>query len=126
MLLPPGEEHWLGLDSLHFFTSQRNYSLKLTLEDQNGQVKTALYSSFKVSDAVRANPLDTEENSTKTCSLNLLSLQPQYKLSVEGYNNGTGEEDSLDRANNQPFSAVDMDQDNVEFNCARRFQGAWW
>jgi len=41
-------ESWLGLDNLHRLTSQRDYKLKITMTDFDGQKYHAVYDQFKV------------------------------------------------------------------------------
>ena len=45
--IPPGES-WIGLDELHRLTSQRSYSLKITMTDYDGTIYVAVYDQFKV------------------------------------------------------------------------------
>ncbi|XP_066270926.1 angiopoietin-related protein 1-like [Branchiostoma lanceolatum] len=41
-------EYWLGLDNIHYITDQNAYELYIELEDWDGNVKFAKYSSFSV------------------------------------------------------------------------------
>merc|ERR1719320_722082 len=41
-------EIWIGLDELHRLTSQRSYSLKITMTDYDGTSYVAVYDQFKV------------------------------------------------------------------------------
>ena len=43
----PGES-WIGLGELHRLTSQRSYSLKITMTDYDGTSYVAVYDQFKV------------------------------------------------------------------------------
>ena len=48
-------ESWIGLDNLHRLTSQRSYSLKLTMTDYDGTDYVAVFENFKVN-SVYPNP----------------------------------------------------------------------
>ena len=41
-------ESWLGLENLHRLTSERSYSLKVTMTDYDGAWYTAVYDKFEV------------------------------------------------------------------------------
>ncbi|XP_056100939.1 microfibril-associated glycoprotein 4-like [Rhinichthys klamathensis goyatoka] len=95
-------EYWLGLENMFQLTRNRNYILRVDLEDFEGRKGFALYSSFSV---------DCECNG--------------YKLQVSGFTDG-GAGDSLAYHNNQKFSTFDKDQDVDEKNCANMRLGAFW
>ena len=42
-------ESWIGLDKLHQLTSERSYSLKITMTDYDKKTFVAIYNNFKVS-----------------------------------------------------------------------------
>ncbi|MFT7807721.1 fibrinogen-like protein 1 [Arapaima gigas] len=46
----PGGEFWLGNDNLHYLTSQGDYTLRINMEDFEGNRRFAVYKSFKVAD----------------------------------------------------------------------------
>ena len=41
-------EIWIGLDVIHRITSERPYSLKITMTDYDGRSYVAVYDQFKV------------------------------------------------------------------------------
>ena len=41
-------ERWLGLENLHRLTSEKSYSLKVTMTDYDGAQYVAVYDKFKV------------------------------------------------------------------------------
>ena len=43
---------WIGLDKLHQLTSERSYSLKITMTDYDNKTFVAVYNNFKVSHLV--------------------------------------------------------------------------
>ena len=45
-------ESWIGLDKLHQLTSERSYSLKITMTDYDNKTFVAVYNYFKVSHSV--------------------------------------------------------------------------
>ena len=45
-------ESWIGLDKLHQLTSERSYSLKITMTDYDNKTFVAVYDYFKVSHSV--------------------------------------------------------------------------
>ena len=48
----PLGESWIGLDKLHQLTSERSYSLKITMTDYDKKTFVAVYNNFKVSHTV--------------------------------------------------------------------------
>ena len=96
------KEFWLGLNKIHrLTTSGGSSSLRVDLEDFDGNKTFANYSVFSV-----ANPLT------------------QYKLTVGGYSGNCG--DSLSWHNQMRFTTQDKDNDRSFGQCALRFKGAWW
>ena len=49
-------ESWLGLENLHRLTSEKSYSLKVTMTDYDGARYTAVYDKFEVR---QINPIRT-------------------------------------------------------------------
>ncbi|CAF92004.1 unnamed protein product, partial [Tetraodon nigroviridis] len=49
-LCSPLSEHWIGLDNLHYMTSNKKYKLRVVLEDFDGNTVFANYGSFSVGD----------------------------------------------------------------------------
>ncbi|XP_077465691.1 fibrinogen-like protein 1 [Stigmatopora argus] len=105
-------ELWLGNENLHSITAQANYTLRIYLEDFDGNQRYADYRNFKVADE-----------------------KDHYRLTFGAYTGTAG--DSLsgifqtgvsDWASHQsiPFSTYDKDNDNYEGNCAQEDKGGWW
>ncbi|XP_028315281.1 fibrinogen-like protein 1 [Gouania willdenowi] len=107
-----GAEFWLGNDNLHYITAQGNYSLRINLEDFDGNQRYAEYKDFKVADE-----------------------KDQYRLSFGAYVGTAGDALSgiskvgiLEWASLQgiKFSTHDQDNDNYRGNCAEEDKGGWW
>jgi len=97
-------ESWIGLDKLHRLTSERSYSLKITMTDYNKRTYHAVYDYFEVGPG---------EDYIAT----LGSFNPT--LSTLG--NG------LTKIKGMKFSAKDRDQDAYSIkNCAEGAKGGWW
>ena len=95
-------EFWLGLSKIHRLTnSGTTKSLRVDLEDFDGNQRHANYSTFQVLDSSR-----------------------KYQLNITGYSGDTG--DSLFYHNGMKFSTKDQDNDQYNGNCAVLFKGAWW
>ena len=94
-------EFWLGLDKIHRLTSTGT-ELRVDLQDFDGNLAYAKYSSFSVGDS-----------------------RSKYNLSVSGYNGTAG--DSLAWHNGQRFSTRDQDNDaHSGGSCAQGYKGGWW
>ncbi|CAG5993038.1 unnamed protein product, partial [Menidia menidia] len=105
-------EFWLGNDNLHYITSQGNYSLRIYLEDFEGNQRYAEYKNFKV----------TNE-------------KDHYRLSFGAYVGTAGDALSgghqvgvSEWASHQGmrFSTYDQDNDIYRGNCAQEDKGGWW
>ena len=96
---------WLGLDALHWMTSNntQNIILRIDITNDAGNKGYAKYSKFVIGNA--------SEN---------------YKLSYGTYYAGNIG-DALARSRGMAFSTPDRDNDisGVD-NCAEKFRGAWW
>merc|ERR1712083_577328 len=102
-----GGESWLGLENLHRLTSERSYSLRVTMTDYDGAWYTAVYDRFKV------GPGGT------------------YVLTLEGFNSFESTlGDSLlapHSLNGMKFTTKDRDQDNYDStNCGQLYRSGWW
>jgi len=101
----PEMEFWLGNENIYMLTNAEDYSLRVELEDFEGNVRYAEYSSFK-----------------------LYSEREQYKLEIGGYTGDAG--DSLNDpwygSNLSPFSTYNQDNDRSSLNCASMLKGGWW
>ncbi|XP_032789266.1 uncharacterized protein YMR317W [Daphnia magna] len=101
----PDHEFWLGNENIYMLTNAEDYSLRVELEDFEGNKRYAEYSSFK-----------------------LYSEREQYKLEIGGYTGNAG--DSLNDpwygSNLSPFSTYNRDNDRSSLNCASMLKGGWW
>uniref|UniRef100_A0A671X1C6 Microfibril associated protein 4 n=1 Tax=Sparus aurata TaxID=8175 RepID=A0A671X1C6_SPAAU len=91
-----------GLENLFHLTLRKRYELLVDMEDFEGNQVFARYSSFSVSPESYG-----------------------YRLHVSGFTDG-GAGDSLSPHSGQKFSTFDKDQDVSDFNCARKYLGAFW
>ncbi|XP_078616745.1 uncharacterized protein LOC144885018 isoform X2 [Branchiostoma floridae x Branchiostoma japonicum] len=97
----PSGEYWLGNENIHLLTNQKEYSLRIDLQDWEGNQTFAEYSTFRVSDE-----------------------SDQYRLHISGYSGTAG--DSLDN-NGGRFSTADRDNDVSNIDCSQLYgQGGWW
>ncbi|XP_066471248.1 angiopoietin-related protein 6 [Tiliqua scincoides] len=94
-------EHWLGLEPIHWLTSQGSYVLRVLLEDWNGRQAQAEYDTFT---------LEAESDF--------------YRLRLGRYQGSAG--DSLSWHNGRQFSTFDRDHDAYSGNCAHYQKGGWW
>ncbi|KAL9982305.1 hypothetical protein ACROYT_G004332 [Oculina patagonica] len=101
-------EFWLGNDDLHRLTADSDVMLRVDLEDFDGDIRYAEYTTFKVADE-----------------------GDKYRLLIGGYSgtagdcmymSGNGEE----YANGMQFSTKDNDNEPYSGSCAVKFKGAWW
>ncbi|XP_044006364.1 angiopoietin-4 [Aphidius gifuensis] len=101
----PAREFWLGNENIYMLTNNDDYSLRVELEDFEGNKRYAQYSHFKV-----------------------YSEGEYYKLEIDGYEGNAG--DSLNDPwygfNNSPFSTYNRDNDRSSLNCASMLKGGWW
>ncbi|XP_019725370.1 fibrinogen-like protein 1 [Hippocampus comes] len=105
-------EFWLGNDILHSITAQGNYTLRIHLEDFEGNQRHAEYRNFKVADE-----------------------KDHYRLTFGAYTGTAGDALSgsyqagvSDWASHQgiSFSTFDKDNDNYQGSCAQEDKGGWW
>ncbi|KAH0539235.1 hypothetical protein KQX54_002771 [Cotesia glomerata] len=101
----PAREFWLGNENIYMLTNNEDYSLRVELEDFEGNKRYAQYSHFKI-----------------------YSESEYYKLEIDGYEGNAG--DSLNDpwygSNNSPFSTYNRDNDRSSLNCASMLKGGWW
>ncbi|XP_055309712.1 kinesin-related protein 8 [Sitodiplosis mosellana] len=101
----PAKEFWLGNENIYMLTNNEDYSLRVELEDFEGNKRYAQYSHFKI-----------------------YSEADYYKLEIDGYEGNAG--DSLNDpwygSNNSPFSTYNRDNDRSSLNCASMLKGGWW
>ncbi|XP_012368532.1 angiopoietin-4-like [Octodon degus] len=95
-------EHWLGNEVVHQLSSSKNYSLRVELEDWDGNMFYANFEHFQ---------LGSEEQF--------------YRIFLDKYSGAAsfGEHQIL-KSNN--FSTIDADHDNCACNCAEALSGGWW
>ncbi|KAL9982612.1 hypothetical protein ACROYT_G004678 [Oculina patagonica] len=100
-------EFWLGNDNLHRLTAADDVMLRVDLEDFDGNITYAKYTTFKVADE-----------------------GDKYRLLIGGYNGTAGDSmgmNALISANNMQFSTKDKKNDLLaNDNCAQMYEGAWW
>ncbi|CAH1239328.1 ANGPTL7 [Branchiostoma lanceolatum] len=96
-------EFWFGNENIHHLTSQRNFKLRVDLEDWSGNENFYEYSSFRVS-----------------------GESDGYRLQIAEYSGNAG--DSMEQNNGQKFSTVDRDNDaDSDRSCSQEYgQGGWW
>ena len=97
------EEFWWGLNNIWAMTSlrDRQYELRIDLEDFEGGKRHAIYHNFRVA-----------------------SESDGYRLTVTGYAGDAG--DSLKHHIGSRFSTKDKDLDSYSGHCAQSYKGAWW
>ncbi|XP_020784076.2 angiopoietin-4 isoform X1 [Boleophthalmus pectinirostris] len=96
-------EHWLGNEVVHQLTSQGQYSLRVELQDWEGNSGYSQYDRFT-----------------------LASERQQYRLYLRGYSGTAGRQSSL-ATHGMGFSTRDQDHDNCDHcKCALMLTGGWW
>ncbi|XP_068142845.1 angiopoietin-related protein 7 isoform X2 [Drosophila tropicalis] len=100
-------DFFIGLDKVHALTSSTLHELRIVLEDFQGNVAFAGYSSFAIGSEKEAYPL---------------SLLGQFQSELQ-----PSAGDSLSYQAGAKFSTIDNDNDNcVDCSCAQRHRGAGW
>ncbi|KAL9972451.1 hypothetical protein ACROYT_G018755 [Oculina patagonica] len=97
----PNGEFWLRNDNLHRLTASGDVTLRVDLEDFDGNTAYAEYTTFKVADE-----------------------GDKYRLLIGGYNGTAG--DSMAIHNDSSFTTKDDDNDGAYHHCAQAHKGAWW
>ncbi|XP_067454690.1 fibrinogen-like protein 1 [Thunnus thynnus] len=105
-------EFWLGNDNLYYITAQGNYSLRINLEDFDGNQRYAEYKNFKVADEKDHYRL-TFGDYVGTAGD---ALSGSYQVGVSTWASHQGIK----------FSTYDQDNDNYMGNCAQEDKGGWW
>nr|XP_030686862.1 angiopoietin-4 [Globicephala melas] len=98
----PAGEHWLGNEVVHQLTSRAAYSLRVELQDWEGNEAYAQYEHFQLG-----------------------SEGQLYRLSLSGYSGSAGRQSSLVLQGTN-FSTRDADNDNCLCKCAQMLSGGWW
>ncbi|XP_011189961.2 fibrinogen C domain-containing protein 1-like [Zeugodacus cucurbitae] len=94
--------YWIGLEKLHALTSSCEQELYIQLQRRSGEKYHAKYAEFLIGPESQSYTLK--------------------KLGNYGGNAG----DSLRQHLGMKFSTYDRDNDNLENNCAMKYEGAWW
>ena len=98
-------EFWWGLNNMWMMTAgrDRQYELRINMEDFDGEKRHAVYQGFRIS-----------------------SEEDGYRLSATNYTGDAG--DSLTYHVGQRFSTRDKDQDSSSSNCAnnKHVKAGWW
>ncbi|CAJ1057945.1 fibrinogen-like protein 1 [Xyrichtys novacula] len=105
-------EFWLGNDNLHFITTQGNYSLRIYLEDFDGNQRYAEYENFRVASEKDHYQLDFGAYGGTAGD----ALSGNYQVGVSEWASHQG----------MKFSTFDQDNDNYKGNCAQEDKGGWW
>lgn len=95
---------WLGLEALHWLTSNttQKITLRIDITDDNGKKGFAKYQNFVIGSAAE-----------------------KYRISFGSYTGNIG--DGLLRSKDMSFSTQDRDNDvSLDTNCAGRYGGGWW
>ncbi|XP_037071286.1 techylectin-5A-like [Pollicipes pollicipes] len=98
-----GAEYWWGNEHVWRMTSllDRQFELRVDLEDFDGETRHALYQGFTIS-----------------------SEADGYRLTVTNYTGDAG--DGLGEHSSHRFSTKDRDHDGSSGKCAVTYKGAWW
>ncbi|XP_071833043.1 fibrinogen-like protein A [Apostichopus japonicus] len=97
-------EFWLGNDNIHYLTSQRDYELRVDMNNTLGNHYFAKYNKFRIGDSFS-----------------------EYRLVLGAYSGTAG--DALTFQDTMRFSTYDNDNDVYSSNCASHSlygSGAWW
>ena len=97
----PTGSFFLGLETIHRYTSLASAELRVELEDWNGQESWAEYSYVRI-----------------------LGESQGYRLMVDGYTGTAG--DKLSYYSGMMFTTIDRDNDFYASNCASTYKGPWW
>ena len=96
-------EFWIGLANMHELTNQQQVELQVTVWNDDDDMITWNYTTFRVA-----------------------SAENKYRLTVSR-GAGDGDTDALYYNNGRYFSTFDLDNDGYyRFNCASRHQAGWW
>ncbi|XP_069027030.1 fibrinogen-like protein 1 isoform X2 [Embiotoca jacksoni] len=105
-------EFWLGNENLHYITAHGNYSLRINLEDFDGNQRYAEYKNFKVADEKDHYQLTFGAYAGTAGD----ALSGRYQVGVPEWASHQGIK----------FSTYDQDNDNYIGNCAQEDKGGWW
>ncbi|XP_049625581.1 fibrinogen gamma chain [Suncus etruscus] len=118
-LSPTGNtEFWLGNEKIHLISTQSTmpYALRVQLEDWNGRVSTADYSTFKVG-----------SEADKYRLTYAYFIGGDAGDAFDGFDFGDDPSDKFFTSHNgMQFSTWDNDNDKFEGNCAEQDGSGWW
>ncbi|XP_067236425.1 uncharacterized protein fgl2b [Chanodichthys erythropterus] len=101
------EEFWLGNDKIHLLTKAKNMSLRIEIEDYEGDREYAHYDHFYVANESQ-----------------------QYRLSISGYSGTAGNAMQFNKKYNHDqklFTTPDRDNDQYPSgNCGAYYSSGWW
>lgn len=99
-------EFWLGNDKIALLTNQKDYELRIDMNDRHGAQFFAKYDLFRISD--------------EYSKYKLVEIEGYDATSTVGIDRMTWHKDKL-------FSTRDQDNDAWDaFHCAEKHEGAWW
>ncbi|KFO19751.1 Angiopoietin-4 [Fukomys damarensis] len=98
----PAGEHWLGNEVVHQLTSSKSYSLRVEMEDWEGNAVSANFKNFQLGSEKQFYRIFLDKHS----GVALVRGQP-----ILGNNN---------------FSTSDADHDNCLCECSKTMSGGWW
>lgn len=97
----PTSEFWIGNEKLFHLTQDNCTKLRIEMQDIYDNFWYAEYGYFKVE-----------------------SRESGYRLIISEYSGNAS--NALDYQNHMEFSAVDIDRDISNTNCAGNYEGGWW
>ncbi|XP_012370095.1 angiopoietin-4-like [Octodon degus] len=98
----PAGEYWLGNEVVHQLTSSTNYSLRVEMEDWDGNKFSANFEYFELHNEKQFYRIALDKDSGVSSRNGLLILR------------------------NNNFSTRDADHDNCGCNCSEIMSGGWW
>ncbi|XP_050419365.2 fibrinogen-like protein 1 [Patella vulgata] len=116
------DNHWLGLDQIHYITSSRPHHLFIeVISDIDLKGRWRKYENFKVKDESTNYRMTYSGSFPWTQSES--SADPDWTKVIESTPLG----DSMIGLNGSAFSTFDRDNDmDAGRNCAQEYQGGWW
>lgn len=97
----PAGEYWIGNDVLAHLTRDNCSTLKIVMQDIYDNTWQAVYNEFSVANRAAG-----------------------YRLTINGYKGNAS--DAFNYQNHMQFSAIDVDRDISNTNCASNYEGGWW
>ena len=100
-------EFWYGLRNIHCLTTRENVTLRIDLEDEQGNKVTWVYQQFSVDGPEQKYRLHIGQGTGTPGSFDAMAV-PSHSL------------------NDMYFTTFDRDNDELGSNCAVDRRGAWW